>query len=239
MDPPARNDRSEEGLSDEAILLELRLRKSRALAEAVDLAAMCGKSDSELDELLLRLAGSGSDDLLREVLADESSTVSYVTVIENHGGLCGGRQRRGPDDLSNVILHGAVIDPIDTIPHLSGMTAELSDLAQRSEQWVLLSDSRAVAFRQRAEDILRTLGRLLDPSLTNDKLKTHQHILLKCGLAPSIMEALRSRSHQTSKTTGRSGPSTRLRESSHLGYWPSTPRPNEPWWIDWQRPCSS
>ena len=82
------------------------------------------------------------------------------------------------------------IDPIDTIPHLSGMTAELSDLAQRSEQWVLLSDSRAVAFRQRAEDILRTLGRLLDPSLSNDKLKTHQHILLKCGLAPSIMEAL-------------------------------------------------
>ena len=82
------------------------------------------------------------------------------------------------------------IDPIDTIPHLSGMTAELSDLAQRSEQWVLLSDSRAVAFRQRAENILRTLGRLLDPSLSNDKLKTHQHILLKCGLAPSIMEAL-------------------------------------------------
>ena len=69
LDPPARNERSEEGLSDEAILLELRLRKSRALAEAVDLAAMCGRSDSELDELLLRLAGSGSDDLLREVLA--------------------------------------------------------------------------------------------------------------------------------------------------------------------------
>ena len=82
------------------------------------------------------------------------------------------------------------IDPIDTIPHLSGMTAELSDLAQRSEQWVLLSDSRAVMFRRRAENILRTLGRLLDPSLSNDKLKTHQHILLKCGLAPSIMEAL-------------------------------------------------
>ena len=82
------------------------------------------------------------------------------------------------------------IDPIDTIPHLSGMTAELSDLAQRSEQWVLLSDQRALMFRQRAEDILRTLGRLLDPSLSNDKLKTHQHILLKCGLAPSIMEAL-------------------------------------------------
>ena len=54
----------------------------------------------------------------------------------------------------------------------------------------MLSDSRALAFRRRAENILRTLGRLLDPSLSNDKLKTHQHILLKCGLAPSIMEAL-------------------------------------------------
>ncbi len=190
LDPPARNERSEEGLSDEAILLELRLRKSRALAEAVDLAAMCGKSDSELDELLLRLAGSGSDDLLREVLAVTKAlrcpTSQLLRIMED----CVVVDSDAARTIFQTLSSTEQIDPIDTIPHLSGMTAELSDLAQRSEQWVLLSDSRAVAFRQRAENILRTLGRLLDPSLSNDKLKTHQHILLKCGLAPSIMEAL-------------------------------------------------
>ena len=188
LDPPAK--RTEEGLSDEAILLELRLRKSRALAEAVDLAAMCGKSDSELDELLLRLAGSGSDDLLREVLAVTKAlrcpTSQLLRIMED----CVVVDSDAARTIFQTLSSTEQIDPIDTIPHLSGMTAELSDFAQRSEQWVLLSDQRALMFRQRAEDILRTLGRLLDPSLSNDKLKTHQHILLKCGLAPSIMEAL-------------------------------------------------
>ena len=46
-------------MSDEAIQLELRLTEVEGVGRSCDLAAMCGKSDSELDELLLRLCGFG------------------------------------------------------------------------------------------------------------------------------------------------------------------------------------
>lgn len=187
LDPPQHVG----GLTNDALLLEHRLRKNRSLIEEVNVADMCGKSDAELDELLLKLAGSGSDDLLREVLtvtkALRCPTSSLLEVLEDCVVVRGDCSRTIYQTLSAT---KSVEEVVHTIPHLAEMTAELFDLAQRSEQWVLINGERALNFQCRAEDILRTLGRLLDPALSNDILRNHQQILLKCGLAPSIMEAL-------------------------------------------------
>ena len=95
-------------------------------------------------------------------------------------------------------------------------------------------------FRRRAEDILRTLGRLLDPSLSNDKLKTHQHILLKCGLAPSIMEALEVEKPPELSDDGslRAFPRGRRHRRQSLTS-PASRRATSRRSIDWPRPCSS
>lgn len=76
-----------DGLADDALLLELRLRRNCSLIAAVNVAAMCDKSDAELDELLLKLASRGGDELLREVLtvtkALRCPTSSLLEVLED------------------------------------------------------------------------------------------------------------------------------------------------------------
>ena len=166
------------------------LDEDSKIGRARDVAALCGRSDDEFDTALLKLAHGASHDMLREVLAVMHQlrcptarlleTVSRCVVVDK-------------DDARRI--HAALVasepglEQLDTIPRLSAMASELQDLAQRSEQWVFRDDAFSAACRRRSAAILGTLEALVDPRQDATVLADHQRILLKCGLAPAILEA--------------------------------------------------
>ena len=81
------------------------------------------------------------------------------------------------------------IGVLDTIPRIVSLAEELSDLAQRCEQWIYGDEAFPRACRARHRQILGTLAALLDPAQDDAHVRKHQRVLLKAGLAPALMEA--------------------------------------------------